>query len=94
MVKNEPCTLHVRIQPGASQNKVVSYENGVLKLRIAAPPVEGKANRKTIEFLADLLNVPPSTIKIKTGLTGKQKTVIISSLSAERLNGLLPDLAK
>jgi uncharacterized protein (TIGR00251 family) len=57
MVKNELCSLHVRIQPGASHNKVVGYENGVLKLRIAAPPIEGKANRKTIEFVADLLDI-------------------------------------
>ncbi len=85
MVKNEPTCLHVRIQPGASQNKVAGYENSVLKLRIAAPPVEGKANRKMIEFIADLLDVPPSNITIKTGLTGKQKTLIIAGLTAERL---------
>ncbi len=92
MVKNEPTYLHVRIQPGASQNKVVGYESGVLKLRIAAPPVEGKANHKTIEFIADLLDVPPSGITIKSGLTGKQKTLIINGLSPERVNKILESL--
>lgn len=53
MAKDELTYLHVRIQPGAAQNKVAGYEDGILKLRIAAPPVENKANRKTIEYLAD-----------------------------------------
>lgn len=94
MVKNESCSLHIRIQPGASQNKVVGYENGVLQLRIMAPPVEGKANRKTIEFVADLLDVPPSFITIKTGLAARQKTLTISGLSTERLKELLSKIVE
>ncbi len=92
MTKNVPGYLRVRIQPGASQNQLVGYENDILKLRITAPPVEGKANRKTVEFLADLLDVPPSSIKIKIGITGKQKTIVIDSLSTEQITKRLKSL--
>lgn len=92
MLKSESCRLRVRIQPGASQNAVLGYEAGILKLRIAAPPVEGKANRKTVEFIAGLLDVSPSCLVIKTGLTGRQKTLVINGLSATRLNDILKGL--
>jgi len=81
--------LQVHIQPGASQNKIVSYDEGVLKVRIAAPPVEGKANRKLIEFLSDTLDTAKSNITIESGLTGKNKIVAVAGLSAERLQELL-----
>lgn len=90
MANKELTYLQVHIQPGTAQNKVVGYENGVLKLRIAAPPVEGKANRKLIEFLSDLLDIPRSYISIKSGLTSKQKTLVISNLTPEQLTERLP----
>ncbi len=86
MENKQSASLHVQIQPGASQNKVVSFESGILKLRIAAPPVEGKANRKTIEFLADILDVPPSRIRIKSGLTSKQKILVIDGVTGDQLD--------
>ncbi len=81
----ESASLQIRIQPGASQNKIVSYENGILKLRIAAPPIEGKANRKTIQFLADILDVPPSRILIKSGLASKQKLIVVDGLTGDQI---------
>ncbi len=85
MAKKEITYLHVQIQPGSVQNKVVSYKDGILKLKITAPPVEGKANQKLIGFLSDLLDIPKSYIAIKSGLTGKQKTLAFTGITATNL---------
>ena len=86
MVKAKPVRLEVQIQSNAIQNKVMSFEKGVLKLKIAAPPVEGKANQKLLEFISDVLGVTKSNIIIKTGLTSKHKILEIDNLSPNELN--------
>jgi uncharacterized protein len=80
-----PVRLEVHVQPGSSRNLITGYESGVLKVKLTAPPVEGKANQKLVEFLADALDVPKSDIKVKTGLTGKHKLLEISKLSNEEV---------
>lgn len=77
--------LQVHIQPNASQNKIVSYDNCVLKVRIAAPPVEGKANRKLIEFLSDILDLAKSNISIENGLSGKRKIISVAGLTENQI---------
>jgi len=51
--------LTVRVRPGARQNSVVSYADGVLTVRIAAPPSEGRANEALLKFVGSLLGVRP-----------------------------------
>ena len=85
MANIEQSYLHVQIQPGSAQNKVIGYKDGVLKIKIAAPPVEGKANRKLVVFLSDILDIPKSHIVIKSGLTGKQKTLVFTGITASEL---------
>lgn len=80
-------TLRVHIQPGASQNEIVSYENGILRIRINAPPVEGKANARLVEFLSDILDTAKSNIVIEKGLKGKDKVLKISGITGEQLKG-------
>ena len=77
--------LEVSIQPSASQNKIVAYENNILKLKIAAPPVEGKANRKVIEFLSSMLGIKKTSIFVKSGLTSKHKILVISGISSDEI---------
>ena len=77
--------LLVHIQPNSSRNQVTSFTDGILKVKIAAPPVEGKANRKLVEFLSDVLDIARGDIKIKSGLTGKHKTLAIFNVSPEEL---------
>jgi len=85
MDKINPIRLDVHIQPNASQNKIVGYADGVLKVRIAAPPVEGKANRKLIEFLSEVLDTAKSNIVLESGLTGKRKVISVAGLYPEKL---------
>ena len=83
------CTIAVKVLPGASSNTVVGFEGEWLKIRIAAPPVDGKANRVLVEFLAHLLSIPKSCIEIKSGFASRRKVVRIKSCDPERLKALL-----
>ncbi len=69
--------LSVRVIPNASKSAVVGYAEGAWKIRLAAPPVDGKANEALIRFLADILDLAPSEIDIIKGQTAKTKLVEI-----------------
>ena len=70
--------LKVYLQPKSSKNEVVGpYRDGI-KVKVTAPPVEGKANEALIRFLAKELNVSPSCIEILKGHHTREKTLRIS----------------
>ncbi len=89
MAEKEQSKITVHTQPNASQNEVVSFKDGVLRVRIAAPPVKGKANQELIKFLSDVLGVSKSNLTIEKGLTSKNKTVAIRGLGQEQVVRLL-----
>ena len=81
-------TLPLRIQPRASKNEIIRREDGGLKIRLTAPPVDGAANEALIRFLAGTLSLPKSSVEIVSGHTSRDKIVRISGVSeaeAERL---------
>lgn len=65
--------LTVRVIPNASKSEVVGFVEGAWKIRLAAPPVDGKANETLIRFLSDVLDLAPSEIDIIKGQTSKTK---------------------
>lgn len=71
--------IRVKLQPNAKTSEVVGFENGVWKVRVNAPPVEGKANEALVKLLAVHFDVSPSRIEILKGHTSKEKVVLISS---------------
>lgn len=77
--------LALFVQPKASKNEIIGPHNGALKIKITAPPVDGKANAALIEFLSDVLDVPKRQIEILKGETGRNKSVEISGLSLEEV---------
>ena len=81
--------LSVRVKPNASRNQVAGFKDGVLEVRIAAAPVEGKANEKLIEFLSDFLDIRKSDISIQRGSAGRHKLVVISGIDRARLDALV-----
>ena len=84
----ESVTLSIRIQPRASKNEITWMENGGLKIRLTAPPVDGAANEALIRFLAETLSVTKSQVDIVSGHTSRDKIVRISGVGnadAERL---------
>jgi len=89
MVKKEQATIVVQVQPNASQNKIARFEEGVLHLRIAAPPIRGKANQELIKFLSDILGVGKSKLTIAKGMTTKRKVIVIRGLTHNQITGQL-----
>lgn len=75
--------IKVKIVPGSSKNKIIGAYNNTLKISIAAPPVEGKANKKCIAYLAKYFDVAKSKIEIISGQTGKNKLIKIYDISQE-----------
>jgi uncharacterized protein (TIGR00251 family) len=75
--------LALKVTPGAKKNEVLGWEDDypqigrVLKIRIAAPPVEGKANKEIVLFLSKLLKVTKSSIEVVHGTSGRIKLVEI-----------------
>ncbi len=68
--------LPVRVIPNASRTEIVGWmADGGLKIKLAAPPVDGKANQELVSFLAKTLGAPKSEIEITNGLTSKKKTI-------------------
>jgi len=75
--------VKVKIVPGSSKSKIIGAYNNALKISIAAPPVEGKANKKCIAYLAKYFDVAKSKIEIISGQTGKNKLIKIYDISQE-----------
>jgi uncharacterized protein (TIGR00251 family) len=75
----------IQVHPKAHHNSIVRFETGVWHLKIAAPPVEGKANKELIEFLSDVLNVSISHLSVDKGTSSRRKLIIIEGLTQEEV---------
>ena len=73
--------IKVKIVPGSSKNKIDGVCNNALKISITAPPVEGKANKKCIAYLAKYFDIAKSKIEIISGQTSKNKLIKIYDIS-------------
>jgi len=79
-------TLKVYLQPKSSQNEIVGpYRNGI-KVKVTAPPIEGKANEALVRFLAKEFRISPSCIEIIRGLHSREKTLRISGVVRQELD--------
>ncbi len=79
--------LAVRVTPRAARNEIAGVlDDGTVKVRLTAPPVEGKANEALVKFLADVLDVAPSKIEIVAGETGRDKLVTVLDVDADTVN--------
>lgn len=81
--------IQVFVQPRASKNELVGVHEDSLKIRIAAPPVEGEANKECIKFMARLLNVPKSSVVIIQGHKSRRKTLLIKGISLKKMKEVL-----
>ena len=73
--------IKVKIVPGSPKNKIVGIYNNALKISITAPPVEGKANKKCIAYLAKYFDIAKSKIEIISGQTSKNKLIKIYNIN-------------
>ena len=79
----------VRVQPRASRDAVDGEWQGALKVRLTAPPVEGEANEALSEFLAGLLKIPKSAVRILSGERSRTKRLELRGVSARQIYNLL-----
>jgi uncharacterized protein (TIGR00251 family) len=85
--------LRLTVVPGAQRTQVVGLHGDRLKVRLAAPPEKGAANRELIAFLARALKVPKSSLKLTLGAKSRTKVVAVYDLSpdlGQRLGRLVP----
>lgn len=76
--------ITVKVLPRSSKNEIAGImDDGTVKVRLTAAPVDGQANKALVEFLAEVLDVAKSKIEIITGLTSKNKLVTITGLDAQ-----------
>ena len=77
----EGVILAVKVVPRASKNEITGILGDTLKIRLQAPPVEGKANKALIDFLADVLQISKKMLEIKGGETGRNKHILVRGIA-------------
>ena len=73
--------LNLHIQPGAKRTEVAGIHGDALKIRLHAPPVDGKANEALIAFLANALGVPKARVALESGQTSRSKRVRVAAVA-------------
>ena len=81
--------LTVRLQPRAHRDEVVGERDGVIVIRVIAPPVDGKANAALCRLIAKRAGVAPSRVEIVRGHTAREKVIRVEGLDAEALRAAL-----
>ncbi|MGB7650009.1 MAG: DUF167 domain-containing protein [Gallionella sp.] len=76
---DEAITLSLHVQPGAKRNEIIGLHGGALKLKLAAPPEDGKANAALLRFIAEQFQVSLRDVTLKQGTTSRHKVVQIKN---------------
>jgi uncharacterized protein (TIGR00251 family) len=75
--------LRLHVQPRASRTEIAGRHGAALKVRIAAPPVDGAANEALVRFLADRLGVSRSAVQLESGAGGRAKVIVVEGIGLE-----------
>jgi len=81
--------IKIRVIPKSKRNEVVSRVGSILRVKIAAPTIEGKANEELCDFLSDFFDVKRSMIFLRKGERGREKTIEITGRSEQEFNEIL-----
>lgn len=79
----ENITLTLHVQPGAKRSEIAGLHGDALKIRLAAPPVEGRANEALLKFIAKLFNVPLRQVELKRGEQSRHKVILVQRSRVE-----------
>ena len=82
--------LNIRVVPRASKTEIQGVLGNMLKIRLQAPPVDGKANAALLKFLSDTLGIAKSSITLLSGETGRTKRALICGLDEAAIRKLWP----
>ena len=81
-------TLTLHIQPGAKKTEFAGLHGDALKIRLAAPPVDGKANEALIRFVAETLGLAKSAVNLKSGQTSRRKVLEVTGSTPQAVAAL------
>jgi hypothetical protein len=81
--------LQVKLVPRSSANRVEGVLGDALKIKLQAPPVDGKANKALIQFLSKTIGVPAARIALVSGATARTKRIAVSDITEAELRGRL-----
>ena len=87
--KDNGVSFAIRVQPRASRSEIAGELEGTLKIRLAAPPVDGEANEELIRLLSKLFKVTRSQIAIRSGQTSRNKLIVIDGVSVDEAKQVL-----
>jgi uncharacterized protein (TIGR00251 family) len=90
--EGDAASFRVHVQPKSSHEGIVGEADGILKLRVTAPPVEGRANEACLRLLATALDLPISRLGIAAGQHARLKTIRVAATSAQIIRDKLFDL--
>lgn len=79
----------IYVQPNSAKTQIIGEHNGQIKIKIKAPPSEGRANEEVIEFLSELLRLPQKNIHLIKGEKSREKKILIENMPLEKLQQLL-----
>jgi len=91
-MSNKLTRISIKVQPNAGRNQVVDFNNDIWKIKIAAPPDKGKANKEIIEFISDILGLRKDNITILKGETSHNKLIAITGINEEEVKAKLETL--
>src|SRR5262245_29759975 len=85
----EGAVVSVRVQPRARRDEIVGWDGSTLRIRVTAPPVDGRANDAVIEVLAAALGVPRASVGLVSGAASRNKLVRVARHSLDELRSIL-----
>jgi hypothetical protein len=77
--------LAVKVTPNAGRNEITGFDEDTLRVKIAAPPDKGKANKELVDFLSGRLGVKKTSVAIIRGLTSRNKVISVTGISREEI---------
>jgi uncharacterized protein (TIGR00251 family) len=84
-----PGRIRIYVQPRASKTEAAGVHDGCIKVRLAAPPVDGAANKALIDFMAERLGIAKSRIRLVSGESSRRKVLEIEGLTEEQIAAAL-----
>ena len=89
----EGIIVSLKIVPNSSKNDIV-LEEGFVKVKITAQPIEGKANKALVEYLSKLFKIPKTSIEIVKGENSKDKTILLKTSDKNKISAVISELTK
>ena len=84
--ENNDLTINIYIQPGAKCTEIVGYYGDALKIRLASPPIDGRANEALLKYIAQIFDVPIRQVQLKKGDKSRNKRIVITGSQVEPLS--------